>query len=97
MPIINLLQILICESLKNVYKNQASYYQMFNNRQSENLSTYSTEFQNDDITFGFGTKTKLGFRIKSGLAVLIKKFAKEFWKSILNDNGLTRGDAHLAY
>ena len=24
---------------------------MFNNRKSENLSTYSTEFQNDDITW----------------------------------------------
>ena len=59
---------------------------------------------NDDVTSGFRHKSKLGVRIrlnfclkKSGLAALIKKSAMEFRKSIINNNGLTKIDDHLAY
>ena len=55
------------------------------------------KLQYDDVTSGFDTKTKSGFRIKSGLVVFIENSAKEFRKSIMNENGLTRGDAHLEY
>ena len=34
---------------------------------------------------------------KFGLAGLFKKSAMEFRKSIINDNGLIRGYAHLVY
>ena len=65
---------------------------MFNSKKLGNLSIrIRIKLQKDDVTSGFDTHTKLGFRIKTG------KTAKEFRRSIINNIWLTKGYFHLAY
>ena len=94
----------ICKSSKNnAYEKKLS--ELSQNVEHQNVREHKLGYvlririiyPNYDFTPGFNTKTKLGFRIKSGLAAFIEKSAKEFRESIINENKLTRGDAHRAY